>query len=133
MGRARESLAAGMDAEASAGLRGALELWRGAPLADFAFETFAQADIARLQELRLSAVESRVAADLALGRHADVTGELEALVAEHPLREELRAQLMLTLYRCGRQAEALEAYRAGRAALVGELGIEPGRPLRELA
>jgi DNA-binding SARP family transcriptional activator len=117
---------------AAAGLREALALWRGAPLADLAYEPFAQATLARLDELRLTALERRLDADLALGRHADVVGELEMLRAEQPLRERVHGQLMLALYRCGRQAEALEAYRAARLALVDELGVEPGRALREL-
>ena len=110
----------------------ALALWRGPPLDDFTFESFAQADIARLTELRLAAVQDRLTADLALGRHAELVGEIEGMVKEHPLRERLRAQLMLALYRSGRQAEALEAYQSARAALVEELGIEPGRELRDL-
>ena len=97
-------------------LHDALGLWRGPPLADLAFEPFAQAEIGRLEELRLAAVEERIEADLALGRHAELIGELEALVAENPLPRALRGQLMLALYRSGRQAEALEAYRdAARA------------------
>jgi WD40 repeat protein/serine/threonine protein kinase len=113
-------------------LEQALTLWRGPPLADFASEGFAQAEIARLEELRLAALEERIGHDLARGRHGEVAGELEALVREHPLRERLRAQLMLALYRSGRQADALDAYRAARTALVEERGIEPGRELREL-
>jgi DNA-binding SARP family transcriptional activator len=110
----------------------ALALWRGAPLADLAYEPFAQAEIARLEESRLAALEQRLDAELAAGRHAELAGELEGLVREHPLRERLRGQLMLCLYRAGRQAEALEAFGAARAVLVEELGIEPGRRLREL-
>jgi DNA-binding SARP family transcriptional activator len=128
----RRLLAAGDPARAGERLCKALALWRGPPLADFEYEPFAQGDIARLLEQRLVALEGRIEADLALGRHAELVAELEALVREHPLREGLRGQLMLALYRCGRQAEALEAYRAGRAAFVEELGIEPGPPLREL-
>src|SRR5262249_15021707 len=121
------------DAEAAAGLlRESLELWRGTPLADVAFEPFAQAEIARLDDRRLVALEERIEADLALGRHDDLVGELEALVAKNPLRERLRAQLMLALYRSGRQSEALAAYQDARSTLVEELGIEPSRPLREL-
>ena len=118
--------------EAAALLDAALRLWRGAPLADFAYEAFAQTEIARLQEARLIAIEERVDADLARGRHARVVPELEALVAEHPFRERLFAQLMLALYRCGRQAEALEAYRSARHALDQELGLAPSPLLREL-
>src|SRR5215208_2180291 len=118
--------------EASAGLREALALWRGPPLAEFAYEPFAQAEIARLEELRLATLEERIEVDLALGREAEVVSELEALVARHPLRERLRAQLMRALYRSGRQAEALQAFADARSALVDELGIEPGAALREL-
>ena len=110
----------------------ALEQWRGEPLADFADQRFAEPEIARLEELRLACVEQRIELDLADGRHGELIGELEALVRLHPLREHLRAQLMLALYRSGRQAEALEAYQAARTALVDGLGIEPGPVLREL-
>src|SRR5262245_7612333 len=110
----------------------ALALWRGPALADLASEPFAQAEVARLEELRLVCVEERIAAELALGRHRDVVGDLEALVATHPLRERLHGQLMLALYRSGRQADALAAYRSARDTLVGELGIEPGEELRAL-
>src|SRR5262249_29044229 len=113
-------------------LREALALWRGPALADFAYESFAQAAIVRLEELRLTALEQRIEVDLALGRHAELVGELEQLVGEQPLRERLRGQLMLALYRSGRQAEALEAYRSARSALLEELGIEPSAPLRQL-
>ena len=130
--QARAEREAGRTAEAAALLRRALALWRGPPLSDLSFESHLQADIARLEELRLAALEDRLDADLALGRHGEVTAELEGLVSGHPLRERLRAQLMLSLYRAGRQAEALEVYRAGRRALVDELGIEPGRELRDL-
>jgi DNA-binding SARP family transcriptional activator len=117
---------------AAARLREALALWRGPALADVAYESFAQPEIARLDEQRLVALEQRLDADLALGRHTDVIGELEALVAEHPLRERLRGQLMLAQYRSGRQAQALEVFQDARRALVDELGIEPGPALREL-
>jgi DNA-binding SARP family transcriptional activator len=113
-------------------LRRALALWRGPPLADLAFEPFARVAAARLEELRLAALEQRIEDELALGRDANLVPELEALVSEHPLRERLCGQLMLALYRSGRQADALGAYRGVRAALVDELGIEPGRELREL-
>ena len=113
-------------------LREALALWRGPALADVAYETFAQPEIARLEELRVVAIEKRVDADLDAGRHHELVGELEKLVVEHPLRERLRGQLMLALYRSGRQAEALAAYRAARSALVEELGVEPGQALQEL-
>ena len=127
----REALDHGDPAIAGERVRKALRLWRGPPLADLTYEAFAQPEIARLEELRLAALEERVDTDLALGRHADLIAELEAAVAQHPLRERTRAQLMLALYRSGRQAEALEVFRAGRRTLVGELGIEPGPALRE--
>ena len=113
-------------------LREALALWRGPPLADLAYESFAQAAIGRLEELRLGAIEKRIDADLALGRHGELVVELEELVAQHPLREHLRAQLMLALYRCGRQADALDVYRRTSSELSAELGLEPGRELKEL-
>jgi DNA-binding SARP family transcriptional activator len=110
----------------------ALALWRARPLSDFANAPFAQAEIGRLEDLRVACLEERIDCDLAEGRHADVVVELERLVAEYPLRERLRGQLMLALYRSRRQAEALEEYQAARHALVDELGIEPGRELRDL-
>jgi YVTN family beta-propeller protein len=128
----REQLAEGEADCAAATLRAALTLWRGPALADFAAEPFAQYEIGRLEELRLIALESRIEADLALGRHDALVAELEALVAEHPYREGLRAQLMLALYRRGRQAEALETYRHARRSFVEELGIEPGPRLQAL-
>src|SRR5262245_12417244 len=94
----------------------ALALWRGNPFADFAYEPFAQAEIARLEELRLTCLEERIESDLGAGRGSALIGELEALVEEHPLRERLRAQLMLALYRSGRQAHALEVYQQARRA-----------------
>jgi DNA-binding SARP family transcriptional activator len=129
---ARAVAGAGDAASAAGGLREALGLWRGPALADFAYEPFAQAPIVRLEELRLTALEDRIDADLALGRHGGLAGELEALIAEHPLRERLRAQLMLALYRSGRQAEALDVYQDTRRTLVDELGIEPTQALQEL-
>jgi YVTN family beta-propeller protein len=113
-------------------LNDALTLWRGSPLVEFAYERFAEAEIARLEELRLVAIESRIEAELARGRHANMIPELESLVQQHPLRERLQGQLMLALYRSGRQAQALEAYQRARRALDEQLGIEPGRALREL-
>jgi DNA-binding SARP family transcriptional activator len=110
----------------------ALALWRGSALAEFAFDDFAQAEIRRLEELQLVAKEVRIDAYLELGQGAEVIGELEALVGAHPLRETLRRQLMLALYRAGRQAEALDVYQQGRARLVDELGIEPGPELKQL-
>jgi len=128
----RDRLAQG-DAEAAAQtLRKALSLWRGPPLADFAYEPFAAEWIARLDELRLEALEERVDAELALGRHRQLVGELDKLVREHPLRERLRGQQMLALYRSGRQADALEVYRSGRRLLDEELGLEPDDALQRL-
>ncbi len=112
--------------------REALALWRGAALADVADEPFAAAEIRRLDELRLRAAEEAIDADLAAGRHREVIGELEALIAEHPLRERLHSQRMLALYRAGRQAEALGAYREARTVLVDQIGVEPGAELRRL-
>jgi len=128
----REALAAGAPAEAAGRLREALALWRGPPLAEFAYDSFAQVEIARLEELRLAGIEERIEADLALGRDRDIIPELEALVAKNPLRERLRGQLMLALYRSGRQAQALDAYQRARHVLVNELGIEPGPALQRL-
>jgi DNA-binding SARP family transcriptional activator len=130
--RGRERLSAGDAKGAAADLHEALQLWRGPPLSDFAYEAFAQAEIARLEELHVTALEERIEADLALGRHAGLIGELEVLVSEHPLRERLRAQLMLALYRSGRQAEALAAYQDARLALVEDLGLEPSRTLQDV-
>jgi DNA-binding SARP family transcriptional activator/streptogramin lyase len=110
----------------------ALAIWRGQALADFAFADFAQREIRRLEELRLETVEGRFESMLELGRHGAVVAELETRVAEHPLRERLRGQLMLALYRCGRQAEALEVYRTGRQLLDEELGLEPHAELQRL-
>ena len=128
----RSLLAQGLAVDASERLRDALALWRGPALAEFAYESFAQTAIARLEEIRLAAVELRIDADLSLGRHAELVGELEALVAEHPLRERLRRCLMTALYQSGRQAEALDAYQEARRALVDELGIDPSPALQEL-
>lgn len=113
-------------------LRRALDLWRGNALADITFEPAIQSDAARLDDLRLAALEERIEADLAVGRDAELVDELQRLVASHPLRERLWGQLMLSLYRSGRQADALEAYGRARQTLVSELGIEPGPTLREL-
>jgi DNA-binding SARP family transcriptional activator len=125
--------ARGASPEVAAGrLRAALELWRGEPLVDLAYEQFAQAEIARLEEMRLAALEQRLEADLALGRHGELVGELETLVASHPVRERFRHQLMLALYRSDRQAEALEAYRRARDELSEQLGLEPSGALRQL-
>ncbi len=119
-------------AEAVRLLSEALSLWRGPALADVADAPFAGPAIAQLEERRLLAAEERIEAELALGRHAQLVAELDALIAEHPLRERLRRQKMLALYRSGRQAEALEAYAEARRVLVGELGIEPSKELHEL-
>ncbi|MFL5869046.1 MAG: BTAD domain-containing putative transcriptional regulator [Thermoleophilaceae bacterium] len=128
----RRDLAAGRVEPALSVLERALSLWRGPALADLAYEPFAQHEIARLDELRLAAMEQRIEARLALGGHAEVVGELEALIREHPYRERLHAQLMLALYRSERQADALQAYQEARRKLVEELGIEPGERLRDL-
>ena len=116
----------------AAKLEQALGLWRGPPLADLEFEAFAQSEIGRLDELRLAVLEDRIEAELEAGRHKEVVGELESLAAEHPLRERLRAQLMLALYRSGRQAEALQIYHDTRRVLVEELGIDPSPSLQQL-
>jgi len=113
-------------------LREALALWRGEPYADVVPEAWIAGEMGRLDELRLAAIEERLDGELALGRHRAVVAELDALVERHPLRERLRAQHMLALYRCGRQTEALDSYRSLRATLVDELGIEPGEELRAL-
>ena len=128
----RDALAAGASAEAVQLLDQAMTLWRGPPLTDFRYEPFAQAEIARLEELRLACLEERNEANLALGSASALTAELGRMVTDHPLRERLRGQLMLALYRSGRQAEALEAYRQFRSTLMEELGLEPSSALREL-
>ncbi len=127
------ALDGGDPARAAALLRSALGLWRGLgpPLAEVAFEDFAQGEIRRLEEMRLVALQKRIDADLALGRHADVISELERLHVDHPVHEGFTAQLMLALYRCGRQADALEAYQRTRIELRGQLGLEPGDKLKE--
>src|SRR5919205_505512 len=130
--RGRTALAAGDAATAAQELAAALALWRGPPLADLAWEQFAQAEVLRLDELHLATLEDRIEADLALGRHGALVGELERLVAENPFRERLRAQLMLALYRAGRQADALAVYQRTRRTLVDELGIEPSETLQKL-
>src|SRR6185369_6965989 len=128
----RRALDAGRPGHAARVLRDGLAQWRGPPLADFAYAPFARAEATRLDELRVAALEDRIEADLAVGRHHELVAELEAAVDEHPLRERLRGQLMLALYRCGRQAQALDVYRAGRRRLVEELGLEPGPALQQL-
>ena len=128
----RRALDMGRPAEAAAEFRRALVLFRGAPLADFRYTAFAQAEASRLEELRVALAEDVVEAALALGRHLDAIAELEPLVAEHPLRERLRAQLMLALYRSGRQTDALAVFQGARRMLIDELGIEPGPALAQL-
>jgi DNA-binding SARP family transcriptional activator len=128
----RRALAAGRHERAAARLRAALAEWRGPPLADVAFEPFAAPEVARLEDLRATAVEDRVEADLAMGRGAELVGELEGLVAAEPLRERLRGQLMLALYRAGRQGEALDVYRDAVRTLDSELGLRPGPELERL-
>jgi DNA-binding SARP family transcriptional activator len=128
----REALTAGAADQAARTLRQALSLWQGPALADFRYEPFAQAEIVRLEELRLTCVEERVEADLALGLAGVLIAELQRLVSEHPVRERLRGQLMLALYRDGRQTEALEVYREFRSVLRDELGLDPSPQLREL-
>jgi DNA-binding SARP family transcriptional activator len=127
----REARSAEADQRAEL-LRGALGLWRGSPLADLESETFAQSEIQRLEDLRLGVLEERIAADLDVGADAELVAEVEALVRAHPLREQLRANLMLALYQCGRQAEALAAFHDARRTLVEELAIEPGPDLQAL-
>jgi DNA-binding SARP family transcriptional activator len=125
--------AGGADAQTRAEkLRHALALWRGPALADLTYEAFAEPHVAYLEEFRVATLEERIDADLALGAHAELIGELEGLVEEYPMRERLRGQYMLALYRAGRQAEALQAYAEGRRILVDELGIEPSRDLQQL-
>jgi YVTN family beta-propeller protein len=128
----RRALAAADYERAAQQLAEALALWRGPALSDLAYETFAASDIDRLEEERLAALEDRIEAELALGRHGAVAGELEALSGEHPLRERLHGQLMLALYRSGRQAEALAAYRETRRHLMDELAIDPSPDLQLL-
>jgi DNA-binding SARP family transcriptional activator len=129
---ATRSIDAGEPQRAADLLREALALWRGPALADVAYESFAQPAIERLEEIRLAALEQRIDADLALGRHSELVGELEQLVGEHPLQERLCAQLMLALYRAGRQSEALDVYRGTRKQLVELLGLEPTPALQQL-
>src|SRR6185312_6279539 len=130
--RGRSELADGQADVAAATFRESLALWRGPAYEDVRYEAFAQAEVARLEELRLTAVEDRVDADLALGRHRDAAGELEGLVAEHPSRERLCGQLMLALYRSGRQSAALDVFQRARETMRDELGLEPGPALQEI-
>ena len=131
-GEAKDQLVEKDAARASATLRDALALWRGPALADFAYETFARAAIARLAELRVTALEDRIDADLTLGRHFELVGELQELITKQPSRERLRGQLMVALYRSGRQGEALEVFQQTRRVLIDELGIEPSPSLQQL-
>ena len=128
----RRALEAGDPRAASELVEQALALWRGPALAEVAFEDFAQPEIRQLEEMRLEALEVRVDADLELGRHAHLVGELEGLLAEHPARERVASQLMLALYRCGRQGDALEVYQRTRGRLAEQLGLEPGPGLKTL-
>ena len=130
--RGREELASGRAVDASATLRSALALWRGDALTDVCDLPLARAEAVRLEEARLEAVEARIEAELACGRHSALVGELEALVGSHPLREQLWAFRMVALYRSGRQADALRAYQELRRTLADELGIDPSPALREL-
>src|SRR5215207_106368 len=129
---AQAARAEGDAAAARRRLDDALGLWRGPALADVEFESFAQGDIARLQELRLAALEQRVDARLSAGEHALVVAELEQLAGDHPSRERLVGLLMLALYRCGRQADALEVYTRNRRRLDEDLGLDPSSHLRHL-
>lgn len=125
-------LDAGSADDAARTLREALSLWRGVPLADLENEPFARDVVQQLDEARWDALEARIEADLATGRHGELVGELRLLVKQHPLRERFRGQLMLALYGCGRQADALEVYAEARRALISELGLEPGPALQRL-
>jgi DNA-binding SARP family transcriptional activator len=130
--KGREALERGDANKARMWLLAALELWRGPALADFSYENFAQSEIARLEEVRMAALEYRIEADLRLGHHGSLVPELEALVHEHPLRERLYEHLMLALYRSGRQVDALERYQRARRKLIDEFGVEPGPRLQEV-
>src|SRR5439155_15972337 len=127
--QAGSKLQQGDPASASKLIQRGMGLWRGEPLADFAYEAFARREIDRLSELRLQGLELRIESELAQGSGSDLVGELRTLVAEHPLSERLRAHLMLALYRAGRQADSLQAYQEARQALADELGIDPGPEL----
>jgi DNA-binding SARP family transcriptional activator len=129
----RRALATGDANQASALIDQALALWRGPALAEFSYESFALAEIDRLEELRVTALEARAEARLACGHHAELLGELRVLVSSHPFSERLRGQLMVALCRAGRQGEALQEYREGERVLAEELGIEPGRDLHSVA
>jgi peptide/nickel transport system substrate-binding protein len=128
----RQALAAGAPDRAAKFLREGLALWRGPPLGELSYQRFAAPAIAQLEELQLGALEERLEADLALGQQRELVGELAELVQRHPLRERLRGQLMLALYRCGRQAEALDVHQQFRQLLSAQLGLDPGPGLRQL-
>ena len=128
----RRALAAGHAEEAARSLREGLALWRGPALSDFTYEAFATAAISQLEERHSAALEERVEADLALGGHRELVAELADLVERNPLRERLLGQLMLALYRCGRQPEALAVYQRFRRALSEELGLDPSPGLQQL-
>jgi DNA-binding SARP family transcriptional activator len=130
--RGRTALERGYPVMARQRLREALGMWRGRPLADFSYHQFAQAEIARLEEARMAALEDRIEAELALGAHTALVPELETHVRAHPARERLWGQLMVALYRSGRQADALERYRRARRILIDEFAIEPGRDLKDI-
>lgn len=130
-GHGRALLGAGRPAEAAAALRCSVELWRGPALAD-GTDPLSRAEADHLEELRLAAVADRLRAELDLGRHDELIGELTGLVRRYPLREALRGQLMLALHRSGRTADGLRVYREGRAELAAQLALEPGRDLRRL-
>lgn len=129
---ARRALADGAPWLAAEAAGSALKLWRGPALADVAFEDFTQSDIRHLEELQLPALETRIAADLEIGRHQDLVSELEALTLTHPTWERFAWQLMLALYRCGRQVDALESYERVRVQFARDLGLEPGPALKDL-
>jgi DNA-binding SARP family transcriptional activator len=128
----RSELLADRPARAASAFEEAISLWRGEVLGDLGYQPFARHEASRLDDVRVAAWEELIEAKLALGGHSEMVGQLETLIAEHPYRERLRAQLMLALYRCDRQADALQAYQDARTVLVEELGIEPGRRLRDL-
>jgi DNA-binding SARP family transcriptional activator len=132
VGEGRRLLDESRYGEATNTLREALALWRGHALADLVDEPFAGGELAGLEESRLVALEARIEADLALGRAEEIVGELEGLVIDYPYRERLRGLLMLALYRCGRQAEALQVYQTARKILLNDLGVDPGPELREV-
>ena len=132
MGRGKRALTSADPAKAAGALREGLALFRGAPLEDLAYSPFAQDEVGRLEDLRIAALEQRIDADLAMGRHSELVGELETLTAKYPLRERFWAQSMLALYRSDRQGEALGTFDRARHVLAEELGVDPGQSLRQL-